>query len=226
QLIECDWLCGLKHGDARNSQCEIDVLAVSDFDRDDADHLSAHVQERTTAVTVRDRSSDLNDATDSRHFAHGGNDAIADRALESQRIPDQEDLLAFVRQSSRQRKRTCTFSRYIYTEQRKIGFFIYGQSDLDRIVPAFAFERMNLDSTRAPNDVHVSDDLSGADKESAAADQRLSLRVISQHGNHRRLNAPHEIGKRFMCLSGKLQFVDFRGIGIRILCPNGLNTRN
>src|SRR5207248_10576602 len=130
------------------------VLALSRVDREDADHLGGHRRQWAAAVTVRTWRSNLNDTSDSGHFARGRNDAIADRALESQRIPDQEDLLAFVRQSSRQRKRTCTFSRYIYTEQRKIGFFIDGQSARDRIGPAFAFERINLDSTPTTHAVH------------------------------------------------------------------------
>ena len=121
----------------------------------------------------------MDNAAEVGYFAHGRDNPVADRTFQTQWISNHEDLLAFVRQRARELKRTRTFRRQFDTQQRQVGFFVNGQRAGDRIGPAFAFECVNLNPMRATNNVHVGDDFAGPNKESAAANQRLSFRVVS-----------------------------------------------
>src|SRR6266498_3123787 len=138
---------------------------------------------------------DLDDAPEVRHFSHSRDDPVAHRSLQTQGISDYKNLLAFIRQAVRESKRPRTLSGQVDTQQRQVGFFVHRKRAGHRISSALAVERMNLNAVRAANDVRVCDYFSGTDKESAAANQRLSLRVIGQNGDNRRLNATDEIRK-------------------------------
>jgi hypothetical protein len=54
--------------------------------------------------------------------------------------------------------------------------------------------------------VHVGYNLAGPDKESAADNPRLSLRIVGQYSNDRRLDPPDEIRQR-LALYDKLKFL-------------------
>src|SRR5947207_3193654 len=93
--------------------------------------------------------------------------------------------------------------RQIYTQQSEISLFIGGEGAGDGIGAAFAVERVNLDPVRAANDVHISNYLAGADKEPGTTNQRLSLGVVGQHRNDRRLDATDERGQRLLRRCGR-----------------------
>ncbi len=113
---------------------------------------------------MRNRRRDLNDAITVRHFAHRRNDSVADRAFELQRIADDEDRFAFVRQFSRKLAAARTFERHIDAQQREIAFFVDGNRAADGKNFSFAIERLDLSACSAANDVQVRNDLSGRRK--------------------------------------------------------------
>src|SRR6185295_17602027 len=75
-LIEGDYFTPRQRINSRHAQSKIDVLAIGDFHRHNADHLATHVEERTPTVAVRDWCSNLNDPTEVRHLPNGRDDPI------------------------------------------------------------------------------------------------------------------------------------------------------
>ena len=65
-----------KRGKARRRECQIYVLPVSNFDGNDADDLTFHIEQRTAAVAMGDRNGDLDDFSQVGYVANRGNDPI------------------------------------------------------------------------------------------------------------------------------------------------------
>src|SRR6185436_3363995 len=94
-LIKRNELTASQLPDAHRAQRQIYILAVGHLHGDDTDYLAAHVEKRTSAISMRDRRGRLNYPPQVRNFTHRRDDAIAYRAFQSQRIADDEYRLAF-----------------------------------------------------------------------------------------------------------------------------------
>gem|GEM_PF-4886190 len=123
----------------------------------------------------------MNHATNVGHLAHGRDDAVAHGTFQAQWISDHENLLAFFGQSRRQTERPRTFRRHLDLKHGQIGFLIDGERSGDRIRAALPFQGVNFNAARAVDDVQVGYDFTRPDKKTAAANQRLVLRVVGEH---------------------------------------------
>jgi hypothetical protein len=147
---------------------------------------------------MRNWRSDLNDASDVRHFAHGGNDATCHRPFELQRITNDENRLAFIRQRDGQFRRTRSIACHVNAHQREIAVVVDIQDPCNSVQPSFAVQRPYVNAGSAANYVQVRHNLARSQKETAAGHEWLAIGVIGHYRDDRWLYTFDEFREIFL----------------------------
>src|SRR3989442_5116091 len=144
---------------ARGLNCEINVLVVDYPDGDHTDYLYFEIEKRTAAIPVRHRRGNLNYLSQIGYFTHCGDNPVADRAFESQRVADYKNLFAVFRQQGRGLQGPHALSRDFHAKQREVSFIVHTQYAGNGIDSSFAIEGSNLRAVGAANDMQISQHL-------------------------------------------------------------------